>query len=283
MLIVAGCGRLDFNGLGVDAATGIDTATGDGMAGFGPWSPPRRLTELNSSSDDVNPSISADGLELYFASTRTTGNYRLHRATRATTDAVFDPPVFVSIANMSYEAEPALSHSGLEMYFFETAASVVESDRSAAGAPWGAPVAHPELSASSLRYPDFGDNDLRLVLTDASSMYLLEAARADTSSSWGTPRQLTEITMLGGNNRPALSNDGLELYFQNASTGGLYRTTRASVDAMFDTPQPFDTGVVGATVVADADISDDGTIFLFVADVGDGNLHDLYMLTRTRN
>jgi hypothetical protein len=70
MLIMAGCGRIDFNGLGVDGATGIDTPTGDGVAGFGPWSPPRRLTELNSSSDDVNPSISADGLELYFASTR---------------------------------------------------------------------------------------------------------------------------------------------------------------------------------------------------------------------
>jgi len=45
-----------------------------------PFSTPQRVSALNSSADDFDPQLSADGQELFFASTRTTGTYRLWRS-----------------------------------------------------------------------------------------------------------------------------------------------------------------------------------------------------------
>jgi Tol biopolymer transport system component len=44
------------------------------------FSTPQRLTAVNSSADDFDPQLTADGQELFFASTRSTGTYRLWRS-----------------------------------------------------------------------------------------------------------------------------------------------------------------------------------------------------------
>ncbi len=73
--------------------------------------------ELNSSSLDGWPTISADGLTIYYESTRT-GDYELYSATRPTRSAPFAPPELMSFTSPSFnEADPEISKDGQFLVF----------------------------------------------------------------------------------------------------------------------------------------------------------------------
>jgi hypothetical protein len=44
------------------------------------FSAPQRIAALSSSADDIDPQLTADGQELFFASNRSTGFYRIWRS-----------------------------------------------------------------------------------------------------------------------------------------------------------------------------------------------------------
>ena len=77
--------------------------------------------EVNTSAMDNFPSISSDGLTLYFASTRTggAGNFDLYQATRATINDEFGNVMNLgpSVNTASIERGPNISADGLTMYF----------------------------------------------------------------------------------------------------------------------------------------------------------------------
>ena len=79
---------------------------------------------VNSSSDDWCPSISADGLELYFDSNRSGGfgNYDIWVATRATTDDAWVEPVNLGpmVNGLYWEQAPRISPDGLSLFFGST-------------------------------------------------------------------------------------------------------------------------------------------------------------------
>jgi Tol biopolymer transport system component len=84
-----------------------------------PWGPAVNLGPIvNSGSYDNHPSISADGLTLYFESARD-GNYDLYMTQRATTDSEWIAPVSLGPAtNTSYiEMSPDISSDGLSLFF----------------------------------------------------------------------------------------------------------------------------------------------------------------------
>jgi Tol biopolymer transport system component len=60
----------------------------------GLWSPPTRLVELSSPQTDDNPIVSADGLTIYFASTRA-GSADIYKATRMSRTQPFGPSALV--------------------------------------------------------------------------------------------------------------------------------------------------------------------------------------------
>jgi Tol biopolymer transport system component len=77
--------------------------------------------EINSSAADVHPSISPDGLTLYFASNRN-GNYQLFKATRGSLDALFGNVEQLSFfdcpdCSLYY---PFLSSDGKAFYFVKS-------------------------------------------------------------------------------------------------------------------------------------------------------------------
>jgi hypothetical protein len=76
------------------------------------------LTEINSSMPDVHPSISPDGLTLYFASDRN-GTRQLFKATRDSLDAPFNHLEQLSFfdASGSFVSFPCPSHDGSALYF----------------------------------------------------------------------------------------------------------------------------------------------------------------------
>ena len=76
---------------------------------FGTFAP---VVEINGPTNDYNPVLSGDGLRLYFASESRaggSGGTDLLVATRATTAAPFDPPVFMTdLDTAAAEASPTL-------------------------------------------------------------------------------------------------------------------------------------------------------------------------------
>jgi len=83
-----------------------------------PFGSIRNLAELNSTAADDSPCLSADGLELYFHSTRN-GSHQFFRATRDSVDASFSSPEHFAIfdepgASLIW---PSLSGDGRAFYF----------------------------------------------------------------------------------------------------------------------------------------------------------------------
>ncbi len=83
------------------------------------------ISELNTTSDDEQPSIRRDGLELFFSSNRVGGygGSDIWVSTRASTSDPWLPPVnlgppITPINTAGLEARPALSFDGRSLYFF---------------------------------------------------------------------------------------------------------------------------------------------------------------------
>ena len=124
------------------------------------WSPPELLANVNSSVNDVHPSISRDGLTLYFSSSRvpTAGQGDIWSATRPSVDQAFGPPQSLGAVNtMENERWPEISDDGLELFFVRDGGDgIMRSTRASTSAAWGAAAAvgingqSPSLSSDGL-------------------------------------------------------------------------------------------------------------------------------------
>jgi hypothetical protein len=99
-----------------------------------PWEPPTNLgPKVNGSSEDFFPSVSPDGLELYFGSTRPGGYgaWDLYVSKRATTNDPWGDPVNLgpTVNSPGQEGWVAFSPDWLLMFFW--------SDRPGGFGPWG--------------------------------------------------------------------------------------------------------------------------------------------------
>ncbi len=209
---------------------------------------------VNSSAWDVAPNISADGLELYFFSTRPGGSGQsdIWVTTRATKEDDWGNPVNLgqTVNSSSWELYPCVSADGLTLYF--------GSDR-----PGGS-----------------GGQDLYV------------ATRAKIEDYWGSPVNLGPmVNSSAGEWGQSISTDGLELYFSSMRPGGhggldLWVTTRATKD--YDWGPPVNLGPTVNSSASDAFpcISPDG-LALFFSDYTFGTSRpggygstDIWMTTR---
>ena len=111
------------------------------------WGDPVNLGEVvNTSSDEDQPSISADGLSLYFVSNRPGGfgNGDIYVTTRTTKDYPWETPVNLgSMFNTwQFEATPFIAPDGLSLFFSlgTWLSDIYVSRRESTTSPWGAPV-----------------------------------------------------------------------------------------------------------------------------------------------
>lgn len=83
-----------------------------------PFTNIQNIEAVNSSSSELGPHISADGLQLYFSSNRNERK-QLFVSERATRDEPFGAPVCLSMLDMpgGHNAQPCLSSDGLSLYF----------------------------------------------------------------------------------------------------------------------------------------------------------------------
>ena len=90
------------------------------------WGEPNNLgPTVNSEYEQVYPSLSADGLSLYFASTRAggAGGYDLWMTTRETTSDAWGEPVNLgpSVNSSAFDMAPSISSDGRVLFFWRSA------------------------------------------------------------------------------------------------------------------------------------------------------------------
>jgi hypothetical protein len=206
------------------------------------WSTPVNLgSTINSSSPEGMPSISSDGLELYFSSGRPGGygDGDIWVTTRATKEDLWEEPVNLgpTVNSSSLEIGSRISADGLSLYFnSDRPGSSGEWDlwvttRATTDENWSEPVSLMPAAYSSLSTDGlvlfFQDDNLDIWLTQRKTM----------ADPFGTavklPPQVNTSRVEGA---PSLSYDGSTLYFSSNNSGGygMNDTWQVSIEPIVD-------------------------------------------------
>ncbi|MBC8470664.1 MAG: PD40 domain-containing protein [Planctomycetes bacterium] len=207
------------------------------------WRKPVNLGPvINSSNREEGPSISSDGLSLYFSSNRPggSGGRDIWVATRATTNNDWKTPVNLGpIVNASDgDWMASISADSLSLYF--------SSDR-----PGG-----------------LGNRDLWIT------------TRATTNDDWSEPVNLGPTVNSSSNERRlCISSDGLTLFFQSDRPGGygnvdIWTTTRATINEDWSAPVNLGPAVNSSTSDISPSITADGRTLYFSAFIKPGGFGD---------
>ncbi|MBV8757922.1 MAG: PD40 domain-containing protein [Deltaproteobacteria bacterium] len=202
-LACSSCGRLGF----VDRdAAGVARGDGGGDAPLDAnllgltWTNIAPVAALNlSTSDEDDPTLTADLLEIYFDSDRPgpgTGMGDIWMSSRASVTDAWSAPVLVApLASPADDTTPEVAADGLSMYFASDRLNPGDRDiyvttRATRNDPWGAPTRVAELSSSltddsAEPLPD----GLHLVMSRGANMLLdlMVSTRSTKTSPWGAP------------------------------------------------------------------------------------------------
>jgi Tol biopolymer transport system component len=205
---------------------------------------------VNSPVLDSQPSISADGLSLFFSSEHSGGygNSDIWIARRETKNDVWTIVENVGPSiNTSYrDSGPDISADGLTLFF--------SSDR-----PGGS-----------------GESDIWV------------ATRTNKSDPWGTPVNLGSIVNSSSYDAyPSVSADGLTLFLQSNRPGGngrhdIWMTIRQTKDDSWTKPVNLGSTINSSAIDGDPSISPDNLVLLFTSlRPGGYGISDMYMVRRT--
>jgi len=208
------------------------------------WGVPVNLGQtVNSGTGDWGPSISGNGLELYFSSSRDggSGGHDLWVSRRATTGESWGAPVNLgsTVNSSSDDIYPCISFDGLALYFnCSRDWRLYVTRRATTDAPWTAPVAIPGY----MIWPGISaDGRVLLFGNDASGGYgshdLWARTGVAAEDDWGVPVDLGPTVNAGSwDCEPTLSHDGRTLYFNSNRGGGTggFDTWQASISPVVD-------------------------------------------------
>jgi len=245
---------------------------------------------VNSSSSDVSPCLSHDGLSLYFQSDRPggSGSHDIWVTTRETVDDSWGEPVNLgpTVNSPDHDFSPSITANG-ELYFastrpgghvfIDTWVTTRESDSEA----WGAPV---NLG------PDSGeistDGLSMIISSDRSGGYggldLWISTRPTLLDAWSEPVNLGALInspdwdwegVLSGDNRVLLFTSQVSIW------GGddIWYCTRKSVDDPWSEPVNFGPGVNSSSHDDFPCVSFDGSMLYFNSNrPGGSGAPDLY-------
>ncbi len=244
---------------------GLGLATEVANADFTFVEPTNLGPMVNSSSGDVSPSISADGLILIFQSNRPGGYGKadLYVTTRATTIEPWGEPVNLgpSINSPQIDWCPSLSPDACTLYYGSYRpggygfSDIWVSTRATTDDAWGEPVNlgpiinHSDYDAT----PFISEDGLELYFASLSRSGgyggddIWVSARETKEDDWGTPMNLGQVVNSTHEEVwPTLSADGLSIFFSSgvwgsARPGGLgksdiWMARRKSRDADWSEP-----------------------------------------------
>jgi OOP family OmpA-OmpF porin len=202
------------------------------------------LSALDTSDDDGAPCPSADGLTLYFYSTRGggVGARDLYSAIRATSSDEFAEPVLLDHVNSSANDHlPRISADGLTLIFTSargTSGDLWVATRASSADSFGTPVALPgSINTTSAAEASGGlsSDGLRLYFDSnraggAGGYDMYMATRATTSDTFADPVALSALNTPAADYNIFVSADDQELFFSSnrvsSATYQLYRSLR---------------------------------------------------------
>ena len=273
---------------------------------YSDWSEPINLgPTVNSTSMDRGPAISKDGLSLYFASTRLGGfgGEDIYVSQRESRDDEWGPAMNLGpIINTGFnEQVPAFSRDGHLMFFASNRPGsagvdiwVSRRDHTHDDFGWQQPenLGAGVNSAALDEGPSYFENDEvgvpQLYFSSGmnrpggAGIYVSEQA---ADGSFGPA---VRVIVSGGNVRPSIRHDGLEIFFTSnrpgsiASSQDLWVATRESV---FDAwSEPINLGSPVNTELVDVQpyIASDRETLYFASNRLAGGPTDIYMTTRTK-
>jgi hypothetical protein len=211
-----------------------------------PWGEPVNLgPRVNSSAAEWAPSISTDGLELFFfsgAGRGGYGSYDLWVTTRATKEDDWGTPVNLgsTVNSSTGEVGSAISADGLSLYFSSNRPGgsgdydLWVTTRATISNPWGSPFnLGPTVNSSAseivprispdgrtLFFSDYDTGPFRPGGYGASDIWV--TTRATVSDPWSTPVNLgPTVNSSALEGHPAISADGFTIFFMSNRPGGL--------------------------------------------------------------
>ncbi|MCP4261524.1 MAG: hypothetical protein GY774_29080 [Planctomycetes bacterium] len=268
------------------------------------FSTPTNLGSIvNSSSSEWPPSISADGLSLYFCSNRPGGygGRDLWVTTRATKDNEWGAPVNLgpTVNSPAKEAFPSISSDGLSLFFESTRSGgygghdIWVTKRATTDDDWSAPENLGPMvnSSSNDATPSISGDGLSVFFeSDRSGGYgsfdLWVTTRTTADTDWPAPVNLGATVNIGAwDGGPIISADGLALFFWSNRPGGygsndIWVTTRKTINDDWGTPVNPGPTINTATYDDPGSISADGLILYFDSDrPGGAGSDDLWQVS----
>jgi hypothetical protein len=283
-----------------DAGDGaLSGDAGDGaVAGPCDWragprfSSPELLDALSlPAAREVDPTLSPDGLTLYFASDRA-GKLDLYESTRPTLDGSFGPPSLTTLIDRSSTADDyrvGLTADSLTAYVASArpggtgSIDVWLSVRPSPSDPF--PALAPAIGVNTIEAdydPDMsgsGDELWLAPVLSGTTQAIFVARRIAGALSFEAPTLVTELRSGTVEADPALTHGGLTIVFSSNRAGdlGLWYATRDSLAAPFGTPAPLTEINDAPGSDGDPYVSPDGCEMVFSSGRVTGtDLRDLY-------
>ncbi len=212
-----------------DRAGSKDLWTSHRLTSADPWGPPTPVTALNSSAADEGPTVSLDGLRIWFVTEREVPYRRIWHSSRASRgDTWAAPQVVTELASSAKDFGPAVDASETLMFFSSNRPGtlgmfdVFSTSRASTKVPWGAPRPVPGLNGPyDDKDPFVAEGGLVVFYTSTRSGAgdLFWSQRQSTNEAFPTPVPLVDVNSPAYDSDPTLSLDLGYLMFDSARTG----------------------------------------------------------------
>ena len=294
-------GKTDMNRHLIVLLAFLASAGGNAKADFTFGTPINLGPIVNSPSVDWMPSLSADGLTLYFGSRRGGGfgAEDIYVTTRETTGDPWGEPSNLGppVNTSSWEQGPSISADGLSLFFSSDrpggvgTESIWVTTRETKEDPWGTPVNLGSKVNSSARdwAPSISADGLELFFgSNRSGGYggldLWVTTRETIHDEWGSPVNLGGTVNSAHNTHGmSISHDGLLLFFSSNRPGGyggfdFWVTRRKTIHDPWGAPVNLGLPINSSEVYDQTpNISADGSTLHFTTErVGDAGQGDIY-------
>ena len=282
-------GGQDNHTASADGATGSATDGGgsnamtDAAVMLGPWGTPAPVTGAASAgTSEDDPTLSSDGLELYYAVAQSGGGKNLYRMTRASRTDAFANPTAQGVLNGGSSNEgPRLAYDDLTIYW-GIDGEIYSATRATTASAWTGVAKVPGVDTAAYEkwLAVCGDGSHFVVSRDngATGQDLFEGTLGG-----GAGTLIANVSSASSEISTFLSKDCLTLYFASNRIGGntqIFMSTRTTIGGAWSSPtqaaSPFDTG----TDNEDAGYTPDNRLFVFATTRGGNGTKDVYLSTR---